>query len=316
MIKILLKNELYKIMKKKKIYILMLLIVGVSILHTGLSCKYDDSKNLDWKASAQAQVEYAKEYFEQYADEKQSEDYKEVQKQQTLAQYVLDNNLSSVYIRTYWKAIFDSLDLMIIVAIMAMIICSDIFCEDYSLRTIKLLFTRPNKRSEIWLSKLLSMIVVFFLMSLVLVLTSMLVNMFLYNCSEPRQNIIYLSSAGKIAEKSYFIYFLQTYFAMFVEVTGYILLTAVCSVLFRNASIATTISVVAMLGGNMVISIYEQKIELLKYLLFYNIDLSQYLNGGENYWKTSILFSVVIIILHYLLFFFVGKWVYCKQEIY
>lgn len=316
MIRILLKNELYKIMKRKKIYIFIILTIIVCALQTVISYKYDDSKKLDWKGSAEAQIEYAKEYCEQYAAEKNSEDYKEVEKQQILAEYVLDNNLSSMYIRTYWKSVFDSLELMIIITIMTIILCCDIFCEDYSLRTIKLLFTRPNKRRDIWISKLLSTIIIFLVMSFVLMVTSIIINMFLYNCLESRQSIIYLNDYGKIVEKSYFVYLLQNYLTIFVEAVGYILLTAVCSVLFKNSSIATTISVVGLFGSSIVISIYEQKIELLKYSLFYNIDLSQYLNCGGNYWETTILFSVLIIVLHYLLFFLVGNQVYCKQEIY
>lgn len=316
MIIILLKNELYKIMKKKKIYIFIILIIFLCMLQVGISYKYDDSKELDWKGSAEAQIEYAEEYCEQYVGEKESEEYREVQKQKKMAEYILDNNLSSMYKRTYWSSVFDSLDLMIIITIMTIMICCDVFCEDYSLRTIKLLFTRPNKRRDLWISKILSIIIIFWVMSFVLMVTSSIINMLLYDCFESRQSIIYLNNYGKIVEKSYFVYLLENYLTIFLEAIGYILLTAVCAVLFKNSSVATTISVVALLGSSIVISIYEQKMELLKYSLFYNIDLSQYLNCGENYWKTTVLFSAMIIILHYLLFFFIGNRIYCKQEIY
>lgn len=316
MIRILLKNELFKLMKKKKLYVFMIIIMFLCILHAGISYKYDNSKDIDWRGSAEEQIKYAEEYYQQNPDEINTESYKELQKQQVLAGYILDNNLSSIYLRTYGSAVFESLDLLIVVMIITIVITCDVFCEDYSLKTIKVLFTRPNKRMDVWISKLLALIVCYIILSVVLVLTSVVTNLFFYNSFEANQCVIFVNDYGDVVEKSYFIYLIQNYFTLLIEAIGYILLTAVGAVMFKNSSIAAAFSIAALLGGNVVISIYEQKIEWLKYTLFYNMDLSQYLNNEKNFWNTSPTFSIVVIMLHFAVFFYLGKQVYCKQEIY
>ena len=68
MIRILLKNELYKIFKKKKIYVLFGLLAAASIFQVVLAYKYDESKKIDWQASAKAQMEYVDDYMSQNKD--------------------------------------------------------------------------------------------------------------------------------------------------------------------------------------------------------------------------------------------------------
>lgn len=316
MIRILLANEIYKLVKKKKIFIFAILTAVICVIQVLLSYKYDNSKDIDWKASAEAQIQYADEIVMDESIDKNSDDYKEVQKQKQYAEYMLSNNIPSVYIRTYWAAVTDSLSMMIFASIFSILICCEIFCEDYSLKTLKMMFTRPSKRSDIWFAKILTAVICFIIFSLIIISTSCLINIFLYDVNQANQSILYLNDEGVVVQKSYVIYMLQTYLCSVFEGLGYILLTALCAVLFKNASITMTVSLVMLFGSNIVISMYEQKWEWIKYILFYNNDLSQYLNNGVTFWKTTMIYSLVLSLVYYIIFYIVGSAVYSKQEIY
>ena len=316
MIGVLLINEFFKLIKKKKIFVFAVLTIIASVLQVLLTYKYDESKNIDWKSSAEAQIEYAQELAKDENIDKNLEDYKEVMRQKKYAEYILSNNISSMYIRTYWEAVADSLNVMVLASIFSILICCDIFCEEYSLKTLKMVFTRPNKRSEIWLVKILTTIILFIIFSFIIIITSCLINSFLYDSSQVNQSILYLNDKGLVIQKSYMLYMLQTYLCGIFEGLGYILLTALCTVLFKNASITMAISLVMLFGSNIFISMYEQKFEWIKYILFYNSDLSQYLNNGVAFWKTTFGYSFVVSVVYYIIFFVAGSIIYSKQEIY
>ena len=316
MIRILLNNELYKIFKKKKIYVLFGLLAVVSIFQVVLSYKYDESKKIDWQASAKAQIEYVDDYMSENKDALPLEESKMLVNQKKLAEFALENNISSSYICNYWNAVANSLGMMILVTVFSVLVCCDIFCEEYSLKTLKSLFTRPNKRENIWIAKIFSSILIFILFSLLVIFISCVLNCFLYDCNQKNQVILYFNDSGEIIQKAYFVYFLQMFFAGIFEGIGYIFLTAMCAVIFKNASVSMTISLLSIFGANALITIFESKTELVKYILFYNNDLSQYLNNASNHWNTSLLFSVIVSLVYYFVFLCSSCCVLKKQDVF
>ena len=315
MIGILLKNELYKMFKKKKIYVLLGLLVAASIFQVVLSYKYDESKKIDWQASAKAQIEYVDDYMAENKDALEPADSEMLLNQKKLAEFALENNIPSLYICNYWNAVANSLGMMILVTVFSVLVCCDVFCEEYSLKTLKTLFTRPNKRENIWIAKIFASVLIFILFALVVIFISCALNCFFYDCNQKNQVILYFDS-GRIVQKAYFVYFLQMFFAGIFEGIGYIFLTAMCAVIFKNASISMTISLLSIFGANALITIFESKTELVKYILFYNNDLSQYLNHATTYWNTSLLFSLIISLAYYFVFLCSSCYVFKKQDVF
>ena len=316
MIRILLRNELYKIFKKKKIYVLFGLLAAASIFQVVLAYKYDESKKIDWQASAKAQMEYVDDYMSQNKDTLEIEESEMLVNQKKLAEYALENNISSLYICSYWNAVANSLGMMILVTVFSVLVCCDIFCEEYSLKTLKILFARPNKRENIWLAKIFSSVLIFILFSLLVIFISCVLNCFFYDHGQKNQVIFYFNDSGRIVQKTYLVYFLQMFFSRIFEGIGYIFLTAMCAVIFKNASISMMISLLSIFGANALITIFESKTELVKYILFYNNDLSQYLNHGTTYWNTSLTFSAIVSLAYYFVFLFSGCYVFKKQDVF
>lgn len=58
MLNILIRNELFKIFKKKKTFFFGFLLIISCIVYALVAHKYDQSQGVDWLASSEAQLEY------------------------------------------------------------------------------------------------------------------------------------------------------------------------------------------------------------------------------------------------------------------
>lgn len=315
MLSILIRNELFKIFKKKKTYFFTFLLIISCILYALIAHKYDKSQGIDWIASSEAQLEYFQNYIEN-AEGIEEDELENIKNQKACVEYALKNNISTFYITCYWKAVLGSMDVMIIAVVLIIILVSDLFCEEYSAKTLKMLFVRPNKREDIWLAKMISASMMFVIYSLIIVVTSLAIHMCFYNIGQSNQFIIYMSSEGIIEQKHYIIYFLQQYVCSLLEGVGYIFLTAMCAVAFKNAAASTTVSLIGVMGANTIIAFLEEKTEWVKYILFYNNDLSQYLNGQTTYWGTTVAFSIIVTIVYYTIFLVCSCLIFTKREVY
>ena len=315
MLRILIRNELFKIFKKKKTFFFGFLLIASCIIYALVAHKYDQSQGVDWLASSEAQLEYFQNYIEN-PEGMEADELQNIKKQNACVEYALNNNISTIYITCYWKAVLGSMDMMIIAVVLIIILVSDLFCEEYSVKTLKMLFVRPNKRGDIWLSKIISASIMFVIYSLLIVITSLLIHMFLYDIGQSNQFVVYMSADGVVEKKHYIIYFLQQYLCSLLEGAGYIFLTAMCAVAFKNAAAATTVSLIGVMGANTIIAFLEEKTEWVKYVLFYNNDLSQYLNGETTYWHTTVPFSIIVTIVYYAIFLVCSRLIFTKREVY
>ena len=250
----LIKNELYKIFKKKKIYVSIVVILITLLVHAIVIKQLAVSDIVDW----------------------------------------------ITLIKTQFAATG------FIIFLTVILFSADIFSEDYLLGTVKMLFVRPQKRVLIFISKLATSFIILISLSLIVLVISFLINTFLFNVPLLGQ---YISDG-----QSYISYIIKIFLASIVEIGIYIFIASMLAIIFKHSSVVIIICLVARFASSPILSIltsFENIKKIVPYVLFYNTDLSKYINDSSKIW-----FSIVVLLVYVALFVFISYKMYCKRDVY
>ncbi|BFH38217.1 hypothetical protein WDD9_001277 [Paenibacillus melissococcoides] len=107
---------------------------------------------------------------------------------------------------------------------------------------------------------------------------------------------------------------IQLYGLKTVELLMYVTTAFMISAAFRSSSMAITFSLLFMLLGNSIVSLLS-KYEWVKYLLFANVNLSQYVNGTPIRPDTTMLFSVSALLVYFAEFLLISWLVFTRRDV-
>jgi len=86
------------------------------------------------------------------------------------------------------------------------------------------------------------------------------------------------------------------------------------SAVFRNSSLAIGVAIFLMMGGSMIVGIFADK-PFAKYILFANTDLKQYADGHVMIEGMTLGFSIIVLIVYYLIFLLLSWAVFTKRDV-
>ena len=219
----------------------------------------------------------------------------------------------------------------LIIFVTVVLFSADIFSEDYSLGTIKMLFVRPQKRILILMSKLGASFSILIFLSLIALVISAVINTFLFDAPLLNQYIPYETNTGEAVEKSYILYTIQMFLANIVEIGIYIFIASMLAIIFKHSSVAIIICLVGHFAISPILSslyiafsnldlskliLLENIVKSIPYIVFYNTDLSKYIINVPNSLETSIWFSIAVLSAYVALFLFISYKIYCKRDVY
>ncbi|MCA1030259.1 ABC transporter permease [Bacillus timonensis] len=154
-------NEMIKIIRKKRLYIIMAIIAILVALFTYAQLRnvqtiQEQLGTTDWRTQLQQQIIDAQNRLNSSGMSEERQKY--IQSRLTQQQFYLDNDVNPAapgaptFMRLFVE---NSIDLLL--PLMVMVIAADLVSSESSGGTIKLLLTRPVKRWRILLSKYLAM---------------------------------------------------------------------------------------------------------------------------------------------------------------
>jgi ABC-2 type transport system permease protein len=158
----LLQNEVIKMMRKRRFYVVLLILAALIPMFTYAQMKVAESNRKqfgteDWRAELRQKVT---DYTRSIGSNRVPEEWKQWRRVEVKRmQYYLDKdvNPSSPNAVTFTKE-FVKNAITLFIPLMVMVIASDLISSEHSTGTIKVLLTRPVERWKILLSKLLALI--------------------------------------------------------------------------------------------------------------------------------------------------------------
>ncbi|WP_028552218.1 ABC transporter permease [Paenibacillus sp. UNC451MF] len=198
-----------------------------------------------------------------------------------------------------------STSLTSLVFLFTVIVAGDIVASEFTWGTIKLLLIRPATRSKILAAKYVSVLLVLITFMLFLLIASYFVGLLFFGLS------------GAVSDAEAFPKIMQSYGIKWIDLLMYVTLAFMVSAAFRSSSLAIGLSICLMFTANTIVVVLAQlKYTWVKYILFANTDLSPYLLGGKPTVAGMTLgFSVTMLILYWLLFYFVSWLLFTKRDV-
>ncbi|GIP34489.1 ABC transporter permease [Paenibacillus sp. J2TS4] len=311
----LVRNENMKIYRRPRTWAMIGILILALALVGGI-IQWDESKrepSADWKQDIARQNQHIQNNLESEGANFTPEDKLRAENEIKLNNYYLEQNLNPQE-RTLWNMVDISSSMIILVAILTVIVAADMIAAEFSWGTIKLLLVGPASRTKIMLSKYLATLWFAVFLLVVCFLAAFALGAVFEGMDGLDRPYVTIGADGNVQEGSMLLHILQTYGYKVVELIMYVTFAFMVSAAFRSSSMAIAFSLLFMLLGNMIVQMLSGY-EWVKYILFANVDLSQYVSGSPIRPEMTMLFSIGMLLAYYVLFQFIAWLLFTKRDV-
>ncbi len=227
--------------------------------------------------------------------------------------YYLENDLKPV---SYGAGQFvaDASFMISIVSLLTVIIAGGIVANEFRWGTIKLLLIRPYSRGMILFAKYVGVLSFAVITLLYITLLAWIVGLIFFGFDGFNPQVIILEN-GSHRYESVILELLTDYGYGLVSLVMMATLAFMISSVFRNSTLAISISIIILLSGS-TITLILSRYEWSKYLLFANLNLRQYEEGGRVAIDGMTLpFSITVLAVYYVVFIVLAWWVFGRRDV-
>lgn len=309
----LIQNENMKIYRRVGTWVMIGLLVVAVVAGCILNSKFGGTTNTtDWKTELAANN---KQFEMDIANPDVPDTFKDIQRKQLeINEYRLEHNIAPVEGSTLWGWTLDAADIIMFVTLFTVIVAAGSVASEFSWGTIKLLMIRPATRGKILLSKYLSTIIFALVLLVILLITSMLIGGIVYGFD--RLDVPHLAyQDGKVVETAMLTHVLSIYGLSSIQLIMLVTFAFMISTVFRSSSLAIGLAIFLMFMGAQVTFIIAQKFDWAKYILFANVDLTQYIDGVPMVKGMTMSFSIMMLVIYFIVFNVLSWFIFRKRDI-
>ncbi|OIJ18967.1 hypothetical protein BKP45_14670 [Anaerobacillus alkalidiazotrophicus] len=231
----------------------------------------------------------------------------------TLNEYRLAHDIPPIETKSFWGYMTSTVNLISIITMFTIIVAAGIVAGEFSWGTIKLLLIRPVSRTKILLSKYVATFLFALLMLLGLFLFSFIIGGILFGMSTITQPYLYFAQ-GEVLERNMFSQLLMLYSLTSVELLMMVTFAFMISTVFRSSSLAIGLALFLMFTGTQLVHVLSQY-EWVKYILFANTYLAQYIEGTPIVEGMTFQFSVMVLVFYFILFNTLSLLIFKKRDV-
>lgn len=308
----LVRNENMKVYRRARTWVMVGLMIVAVLLGSFMEWYYD-GRNAQGDVWREQAAQARQEYTEMMKERKNERSIAYFEEQIAIIDYRLEHGIRPTD-GTMWSGINGSAQLIVLITLFTVIIAGDSLAGEFSTGTIKLLLIRPANRLKILVSKYLSMIMFGLLLLIILFVVSVLVNGLLYRFGSMDLPLVTVDSAGHAIEKSMMGNLWKTYMLNGVSTIMFVTMAFMISSAFRSSAMAIGLSIFLLFAGTLFLELLHP-FEWSKYMLFANIDLSQYLHGRPYREGMTLTFSIVVLAVHFILFNLTAWLAFTKRDV-
>ncbi|MFZ3588525.1 ABC transporter permease [Bacillus sp. DJP31] len=310
-------NEWVKVFRRTGT-IVMLVILALGVLAVGAFMKYDENQNppgenTEWKQELEAQLIEERAAIEQ-TDQMNAGLKMFYEREIAIKEYRIRNDIPPQTEQNVWSFVREAQGLITFVGLFTIIIAAGIVSSEFSWGTIKLLLIRPLSRSKILLSKYITVLLFGGLLLAIIFTLSAVVGLVLFGL--PTNEVPHLAFMdGEVVERNIVLHLIVQYLLSSIDVLMVATMAFMISAVFRNNSLAIGISLFLLLMGGTATMLLASKFEWAKYFLFANTDLNVYFDGVPPVDGMTLSFSIVMLIVYYVVFQLLSFFVFAKRDV-
>lgn len=310
----LLINEHTKLIRRISTWIMAFIMIGVIVL-AGIIIKVNFTEpDENWKSNLIEQTEYLKEDIEMMKNVPGSGLFlEEMTREIKLNEYRIENDIPPVSFGSLWGFMDFSSYFVQLIVLFTIIIAAGSVASEFSWGTIKLLLIRPATRTKVLLSKYLTTFLFALYFLILLFIVSLILSMIMFGTGALSQPHLAFED-GNIVERSMVLQVFSSYGLNCIQLLMMVTLAFMISTVFRSSAMAIGIAIFLMFVGSNV-TVLLSNFDWAKYILFAHIDLSQHLNGRPLFEGTTMMFSIVVLAVYFIIFNLLSWFVFTKRDV-
>ncbi|WP_099362020.1 ABC transporter permease [Fredinandcohnia onubensis] len=308
----LIQNENMKIYRRISTWIMLVILIAVAIVvGVVMNSTASDSVDEQWKQNLQQQNEV---YKTDLANEDLPDMVKDISERElAINEYRLEHDIAPMETRSTWNFMTVAAEIVSLITLFTIVVGASSVASEFTWGTIKLLLIRPVSRAKILLSKYLATIL-FALFSLVLLfVVSFLVGSIFFGIGGSTPHLVYRD--GVVHEVHMVSHILGIFGLKSINLIMMSTFAFMISTIFRNSGLAIGLAIFLMFAGVNVTALLATKFDWAKYILFANTDLSQYLTGYVLVEGMTMTFSVIMLIIYFVIFNALTWFVFTKRDV-
>ncbi len=228
-------------------------------------------------------------------------------------EYRLEHDIPPVETKSYWGYMTSTVNLISLITMFTIIVAAGIVAGEFSWGTIKLLLIRPVSRAKILLSKYIATFVFALSMLLALFLFSFAIGGLFFGYSAITQPHLVFTN-GEVIERNMFTHLFMLYGLSSVELLMMATFAFMISTVFRSSSLAIGLALFLMFTGTQLVHVLSQY-EWVKYILFANTYLAQYIEGTPIVEGMTMTFSLVMLAIYFVAFNALSWIIFQKRDV-
>nr|WP_304217459.1 ABC transporter permease [Fredinandcohnia onubensis] len=308
----LIQNENMKIYRRISTWIMLVILIAVAVVvGVVMNSTASDSVDEQWKQNLQQQNEM---YKTDLANEDLPDMVKDISERElAINEYRLEHDIAPMETRSTWNFMTVAAEIVSLITLFTIVVGASSVASEFTWGTIKLLLIRPVSRAKILLSKYLATIL-FALFSLVLLfVVSFLVGSIFFGIGGSTPHLVYRD--GAVHEVHMVSHILGIFGLKSINLIMMSTFAFMISTIFRNSGLAIGLAIFLMFAGVNVTALLATKFDWAKYILFANTDLSQYLTGYVLVEGMTMTFSVIMLIIYFVIFNALTWFVFTKRDV-
>lgn len=308
----LIQNENMKIYRRISTWIMLVILIAVAVVvGVVMNSTASDSVDEQWKQNLQQQNEM---YKTDLANEDLPDMVKDISERElAINEYRLEHDIAPMETRSTWNFMTVAAEIVSLITLFTIVVGASSVASEFTWGTIKLLLIRPVSRAKILLSKYLATIL-FALFSLVLLFAvSFLVGSIFFGIGGSTPHLVYRD--GAVHEVHMVSHILGIFGLKSINLIMMSTFAFMISTIFRNSGLAIGLAIFLMFAGVNVTALLATKFDWAKYILFANTDLSQYLTGYVLVEGMTMAFSVIMLIIYFVIFNALTWFVFTKRDV-
>lgn len=311
----LIKNEWMKIFKRPGTYVMIaILLIVASIFSAVLKFEQGGNNtkpNKNWVQTLQQENAALTNQMENSQSIQEKQYFK---KQITINAYRIQHQIPPETSYHLWNFVNDAAELINLAGLFVIIIAAGIVASEFNWGTIKLLLIRPIPRMKILLSKYITILLFALFMLVILFVYSTALGSIMFGL--PDKSPMYLNyNNGTVTDQNMVVHLLIYYGLNSINMLMLATMAFMISSVFRNSSLAVGLSIFLMFTGGQLTQLISMKFTWAKYMLFANTDLTQYFEGTPMVEGMTLSFSVVMLLIYFLIFQFFAFYVFKKRDV-
>ncbi|MFD0711549.1 ABC transporter permease [Paenibacillus sp. GCM10027626] len=311
----LVRNENMKIYRRPRNWVMAAFIVFALVAFTiimSYTGGYSQDTSGNWKSEVEQTIANYKQALKENGELNQNQ-RSFFEEQIKINEYRLEHNISPEK-DTLWDTMNIQSSFLYLAIVFTIVVAADMIASEFTWGTIKLLLIRPASRMKILLSKYTSTLLYALFLTIVTMVTSFILGAIMSGFSSVSQVDLYVGSDGFVHERSMIFVILTSYAMSLVQLLMYVTFAFMISSAFRSASMAIALSLACMFIGNTITGIFSQY-DWVKYILFANINLNQYLTGTPLRPDMTMGFSIIVLAIYFIVFHIISWLLFTKRDV-